>query len=122
VGLRALLPALVRHLGTYLELGAAVAAEYQGAWVRRALLCLIAALALFAGAGIFWLGGLMALWDSTWRVPYVLSTGVLLLVAGATAGIAASKRPSGGTVGGILKSELRKDAELFQQWKDTISN
>ena len=55
--LHAILLALSRHLGSYMELGAAAAAEYRAAWIRRALLLLLAAVplwgALIARAGSY---------------------------------------------------------------------
>jgi hypothetical protein len=44
----------------------------------------------------------------------------MLLLFAAVAGVVAMARPAGGPVTGALKSELRKDAELFQEGQSTI--
>lgn len=120
--IQALLLALARHLGTYAELGAAAAAEYRAMLVRRLVLAVLAATTLIAGTGVLWLVGLMALWESGWRLAYVMGTAVLLLLVAATAWVAAMNRPATGPVANVLRSELSKDVELFQQWKSTMSS
>lgn len=118
--LHAIFLALARHLGTYMELGAAAAEEYRSALVRRATLALLAAVTFVAGSGALWLAGLVALWDTGWRTGYVLGTAVLLLLFAVVTWVVAMTRPLTGPVAGVLKSELHKDAELFQQWKTSI--
>jgi hypothetical protein len=120
--LHALLLALAAHLGSYLELGAAAAAEVRRSWIRRALLAVLAATACLAGAGALWLVGLLALWDTQWRLAYVVITAGLLLLAAAAATMCAVARRPAGPFTGVLQSELRKDVELFQEWKSTNLN
>jgi hypothetical protein len=118
--LHAILLALSRHLGSYMELGAAAAAEYRAAWIRRALLLLLAAMTFLAGSVALWLAGLMALWESGWATLYVVGSAVLLLVVSASAWLASnSLRPTEGPVAGVFKSELNKDMELLQEWTST---
>lgn len=118
--IHALLLALARHLGAYLELGAAAVAEYRSAWARRAVLVLVAAMTCIAGCATLWLAGLVALWDTSWRLTYVVASALVLLVVSGTTLLFAMAQRSTGPVAGVLKSELRKDVELFEQWKSTI--
>jgi hypothetical protein len=118
--LAAVLLALARHLGAYIELGAEAACEVRNAWVRRIVLAWLAGVAFFAGSCALWLAGLMAVWETGWRMAYVLGTALLLLAFAVVAWIVATTRPAPGPATGTLKSELYKDAELFQQWKDTM--
>ena len=118
--IHALLQALGRHLGIYMELGVAAVAEYRSAWARRAVLMLVAAVTFIAGSGALWLTGLVALWDTRWRLMYVAVSAAVLLLASLAAWLGAMALRSTGPVAGVLKSELRKDVELFQQWKSTI--
>lgn len=117
--MRALLLALARHLGTYFELGAAAAVEYRRAWIRRIVLLLVATTTCLAGCMALWVAGLVALWDTPWRLTYVVTSGVVLLAVAAVTALAGTTRAAGPFTG-VLKTELRKDAELFQQWKSTI--
>ena len=119
--LPAVLLALARHLGTYIQLGAEAASEVRSALIRRVVLALLAAAAFIAGSAALWLAGLMAVWQSPWRMAYVVGSGVLLLLFAVVAWLVAMMRPASGPATGILKSELNKDAELFQQWQSTIS-
>jgi len=119
--LPAVLLALARHLGLYAQLGAAAAVEYRGAWIRRIALALLAAVTFIAGSCALWLTGLMAVWDSPWRMTYVVGSAVLLLLFAAVAWVVAMAQPTTGPVTGVLKSELQKDAELFEQWQSTMS-
>jgi hypothetical protein len=118
--LHAVMLELLRHLSAYMELGAAAAAECRTAWVRRAVLMLLAATTFLAGASALWLAGLVALWDTGWRVGYVVGTALLLLLIAVVTWAVAISRPLGGPATGVLRSELHKDAELFQEWKSAI--
>jgi hypothetical protein len=117
--LRALLLALFRHLGTYFELAAAAAVEYRSAWIRRVALALLAAITCMAGCVALWGAGLVALWDTPWRLTYVVTSAVVLLIVSVVAAFAAAA-PAAGPLGRVLRTELRRDVELFQQWKNTI--
>jgi uncharacterized membrane protein YqjE len=118
--LQALLTLLMRHASSYVELGAAAAAEYRKAWARRFVLLLIGITAAFAGVLALWATGLVALWDTDWRLAYVAGSAMVLLVTAAgTLYGALSRRPAGPS-SGVLQSELRKDMELFQEWKSTL--
>lgn len=117
---QALVRLLVQHFGSYLDLGAAAVAEYRSAWARRLVLFVVAAATGIAGVVALWATGLVALWDTPWRLGYVAGSAVLLLAvaAGAMYGAVAS-RPAGRSAG-VLRSEFNKDMELFQQWKQSL--
>jgi uncharacterized membrane protein YqjE len=120
--LPAVLRALARHLGIYAQLGAAAAVEYRSAWLRRIWLAVAAIIAFVAGSCALWLAGLMAVWDTGWRMAYVVGSAVLLLLFAVVAWLIAMTRPAAGPVASVLKSELHKDAELFQQWQSSIQS
>jgi len=110
---------VAEHLGSYLELGTLAAAEYRDFWLRRLILAAVVVVAGMWGLAIAWIAGLMALWDTSWRLPYVIGSAVLLLVAAAwSLGLLLSRKQDGPSVS-VLKSELRKDRELFEEWKRT---
>lgn len=111
---------MTQHLCSYVELGAAAAAEYRSAWARRLLLGLLVAVTGIAGLGAAWGAGLIALWNTPWRLAYVAVTALLLLATAGWALWMLLKEQSAGPMAGILQSELRKDMELFQQWKNTL--
>lgn len=118
--IHALLLLLLQHLGAYAELGTAAATEYRNAWVRRAAFILVGVAAGVAGFGALWTAGLVALWDTSWRMTYAGCSAMVLLLGSLLAlyaGLAA--RPAGPRAG-VLHTELRKDMELFQQWKSTL--
>jgi hypothetical protein len=117
---QALLLQLVRHLGCYVQLGAQAAIEYRSTWLRRALLLLIAVLAGTAGIAALWIAGLVALWDTPWRLTYVIITAVTVLVISGIAMYLVISKASAGPAADTLGSELRKDMELFLQWKSTL--
>src|SRR5690606_6455596 len=116
----ALLAPLGSHLASYAELGAAVAQEYRATWMRRLLWAAVALVAGVTGLAAAWLIGLVALWDTTWRLTYVMvSTAVLLLVAGTAAALALAA-PQRGHATGLLRQELRRDRELLATWTRTL--
>lgn len=116
----ALLLEIARHLGSYMELGAAAVAEYRSAWIRRLVFALLAVVLGLAGLATLWLAGLVALWDTQWRLVYVTTSAVVLLVLAGVAAYGALAWRTRGLAAGVLKSELNKDLELFQQWKSTL--
>jgi hypothetical protein len=116
---QALLLQLAQHLGSYLELGVSAMTEFRSAWVRRVVLVLVAAALAIAGVAALWGAGLVALWETSWRLPYVIASGVLLLGGAVLALYYAIVRLAGQS-GSILKAELYKDMELFQEWKRTL--
>ncbi len=59
---QALLLQLARHFGCYVQLGAEAASEYRSAWVRRAVLVLVALAISGVAATVLWATGLVALW------------------------------------------------------------
>ena len=71
------------------------------------------------GAGLG-CAGLLLLWNTPWRLAYVLASAVVLLIVAICAlrGAVGSRSPGPST--GALKSELQKDMELFHQWKSTL--
>lgn len=117
---QALLRLLAQHLGSYLELGAAAAAEYRSAWARRLALFLVATATGMAGLAVLWAAGLVALWDTPWRLFYVMASAILLLLTAVGTLYAVMARQPAGPSTGVLRSELHKDMELFQQWKSTL--
>lgn len=111
---------LLEHVSSYAELGAAAAAEYRRAWMRRLVLLLAGFLAAMTGLAALWAAGLIAFWETTWRLAYALGSAMALLVAGGACLYGALARAEPGPSAGILRSELRKDKELFEQWKATL--
>lgn len=109
---------LVQHLGNYAGLGAAAAVECRGAIARRVLLALVAAVAGFTGLVALWATGLVALWNTPWRILYLGVSAALLLALAIWALGVALARPADGPAVRVLKSELSKDLELFEQWKN----
>ena len=118
--IHALVRLLAQHALSYVELGAAAAAEYRSAWVRRSVLVLAGLLTALVGLSALWGAGLIALWDTPWRLGYALFSAVVLLAVATWALCEALMGRSAGPSSGALKSELRKDVELFQQWKSTL--
>lgn len=116
---QALLLQLAQHLGSYLELGVSAATEFRSAWARRVVLVLVAAALAIAGVAALWAAGLVALWDSAWRLPYLIASSVLLL-GGAAGALYCAMGRAAGPSSGILRAELQKDMELFQEWKRTM--
>ena len=49
MGLQAVIGLLARHTASYMELSAAAASEWRGAWVRRVVMLLVALVAGVAG-------------------------------------------------------------------------
>jgi hypothetical protein len=60
----------------------------------RAVLLLVAVATGVAGLGTLWVTGLIALWDSGWRLTYVFATGMVLLVLAGVALYGALSRPA----------------------------
>ena len=118
--LQALLTLLMRHASSYVELGAAAAAEYRTAWTRRIVVRLVGITAGFAGVMALWATGLVALWDTDWRLAYVAGSAMVLLVTAAATLYGAFARRRAGPSSDVLQSELRKDMELFLEWKSTL--
>ena len=116
----ALLRMAARHLASYLELGAAAASEFRSALARRLAFVVVAVLAGTVGLAALWSAGLLAVWATEWRMLYVLATGAALVVIAAWSAWRAVTATRGGPSAGILRSELNKDMELFQQWKSTL--
>jgi hypothetical protein len=116
----ALLLQLARHLLCYLQLGATAAVEYRSAWVRRIVLLLVGVATAIAGLVAAWIAGLVAVWDTPWRLFYVAASALLLLVVAAVSFYRALSPPAAGPAARIFRAELRKDMELFQEWKSTI--
>lgn len=110
---------LVQHVGNYADLGTAAAAEYRDTLARRVLLAVVAAVAGVTGLAALWATGLAAVWNTPWRVLYLgVSAALLIAVALWALGGALSTKADGPSVR-LLKAELRKDLELFEQWKST---
>ena len=110
---------LAEHLGSYLELGILAAAEYREFWLRRLILAAVVVVAGMWGLAIAWIAGLIFLWDTAWRLPFVIGSAVLLLgAAGWSLGLLLARTSDGPSVS-VLKSELKNDRELFEEWKRT---
>lgn len=120
MGARVLIRLLLQHLGSYLDLGAAAAAEYRSAWIRRVLLFVVAMATGIAGVVALWIAGLVALWDTPWRLAYAACSAALLLVIAVGTLYSAMGARTTGPSASVLRAELRKDMELFQQWKQTL--
>jgi MFS family permease len=120
MGLQGLIGLLARHAASYVELGAAAAAEWRSAWRRRFVLLWLAMATGIAGAAALWGAGLLLLWNTPWRVVYAFVSAVLLLLVALWALRGAVGKASAGPSAGALKSELEKDRELFHQWKSTL--
>lgn len=118
---QALLLQLVRHLGYYLQLGAVAAAEYRGACLRRVVMMLVAVVTGIVGLAALWSAGLFAVWNTPWRMAYVLLSALVLLAASAASLYRAFAPGTSGPAAGMLRAEMDKDLELFHQWKSTIS-
>jgi hypothetical protein len=118
--LQALLRQLLEHADSYTELGAAALAEYRSAWRRRLVWLLVGAVTGIAALATMWATGLVALWETPWRLAYVAGSAMVLLVISGAALHAALARGAPGPSAGLLRSELRKDMELWQQWKRTL--
>jgi len=117
---QALLLQLARHFSCYVQLGATAAGEYRSAWVRRVVLMVVALATLIAGLVALWIAGLVGLWDTPWRLAYVVCSATLLLGGAAVTGYSAVKAQSAGPAAEVFGSELRKDLELFNEWKSTL--
>lgn len=66
-----------------------------------------------------WGAGLVLAWNTPWRITYAV-TAALVLIAAAAAFLIALRRSSAGPHGMELSSEVRKDLELFHQWRQTL--
>ena len=122
IGLRilALLAPLGSHLASYAELGAAVAGEYRAALIRRLVWAAVALIAGMAGLAAAWMIGLVAFWDTPWRLTYVIaSAAALLLVAGIAAALALMS-PRRGPAACLLREELNRDREVIAEWTRTV--
>lgn len=118
--IKSLLGLLVRHANSYLELGAAAAAEYRAALARRLVLLAVGLVTASGGLVAAWATGLVALWDTAWRLAYVGGSALLLLaVAGTCLYYALLSRPAGPS-SSVLRSELQKDMELLQEWNHSL--
>jgi len=116
----AVLEVLAQHLSSYAELGAAAASEYRGAWTRLLVWLVVGLVCALAGLAATWMIGLVAFWDTPWRMTYVVaSAAVLLVFAGFSMYVALAARPPG-PASGVLRDELRKDRELFKEWTRTL--
>jgi hypothetical protein len=119
MGADAFIGLLVRHLASYVELGTAAAGEMRNALARR-VACALAGMTLaIVGLLALWASGLISVWDTTWRMPYAAFSGLLLVIVAIVLLRSATANGSSGPSAGILRSELQKDMELFQQWKST---
>lgn len=117
---RALIALLAQHAGSYLELGAAAAAEYRQAVLRSAALAIAGAGLLILGAFACWVAGLAALWDTSWRVAYAGISAALLLCCSAVCARAAMKTFRPGPLRQKLHREFQQDLELVREWKRTL--
>lgn len=120
MGLQALFGLLARHAASYVGLTAAAAAEWRDAWIKRFTLLYLAIIAGAAGLAALWGSGLLLVWNTPWRMIYSFASAALLVVMAVCALRGALGRHAAGPSAGVLKSELQKDMELFQQWKSTL--
>jgi hypothetical protein len=115
-----LTPLLARHLASYLELGAAAAVEYRGTLARRVVLALVGLIVAIAAVIAVWTAGLVALWETPWRLGYAATSALVLLVAAIFILRAALGPRPAGACAGALRVEMDKDMELFREWKSTL--
>lgn len=111
---------LLEHAGSYAELGAAAAAEYRRALRRRLVLLLAGFVMAMTGLSALWTAGLIAVWETPGRLAYAMGSALALLLVAAASLHSALARSEPGPSAGSLRSELRKDRELFEQWKATL--
>jgi uncharacterized membrane protein YqjE len=111
---------LARHTGSYGELAAVAVDEWRSAWKRRLAMLLVGAAVGSAGLAVAWVAGLVAIWDTPWRMTYLVVSSAFLLVLGVTFLSFALRRRTSGPSASLLRSELRKDMELFKEWKSTL--
>lgn len=115
-----LLLEIARHAGSYLELGAAAAGDYRRHLGRRIVMLVAGVITSIAAVVAVWAAGLVALWDTEWRMTYVVVTALVLVAAAFLSLYQAVAPGSAGHSARLLRAELAKDKELFQQWKATL--
>lgn len=118
--LLAVLGPLAQHLAAYAELGVAAAGEYRAAWMRRVCWMLVAAFFGLFGLVAAWMIGVAWFWDTPWRLTYVIASAAVLLLVAIIAAILAVSKPHPGQAAGLLREELNKDRELWQEWTRTM--
>ncbi len=116
----ALLLQLGRHLLCYLQLGATAAAEYRSAWVRRIVMLLVGTMVAVIGVrGVVGRG-------PGRPMGYAMAAGLCGRQRAAAGGRSrvmlyrALTPPAAGPAARIFRAELRKDMELFHEWKSTL--
>lgn len=107
---------LTQHLGSYAQLGAAAAGEYRTGLARRLCWAAVASVLGLFGLAAAWMIGLVALWDTPSRLTYVIASAVILLVLAGIAAYLAVSVVMDGAATRVLKRELHKDKELFEEW------
>lgn len=111
---------LTQHLGSYAQLGVAAAGEYRAAIARRICWAVAAVVFGLAGLAATWMIGVVAFWDTPWRLTYVIASAVVLLVLAGIAAYLAMSVVLGGGATRVLRTELHKDRELFEEWTRSL--
>lgn len=114
-----ILPPLSRHLSAYAELGAAAAAEYRASFSRKLCWAALATVAGLAGLVAAWMIGLVAFWETPWRLTYVITSAAVLLAVAVIAAAVAFSPEQGGRAASLMREEIHKDMELVAQWTRT---
>jgi hypothetical protein len=120
VKLIGLLQALAQHVGSYGELVADAAGEYRGHFVRRIVTFAVAVVLGVVGLVAAWAAGLIAVWDSAYRIPYAAGSALLALFISGLLITLAVRAPGSGPRVSRLKRELAMDAQLFNDWKKSL--
>lgn len=118
--LLAILRPLGSHLSGYAQLGMAAAGEYRAALVRRLCWAAVAIVAGMAGLAATWMIGLVAFWDTRWRLTYVIVSAVVLLLLAIAAAVLALSKTHPGRSAALLREEFNRDRELISEWTRTL--
>lgn len=117
MGIAGLIQVAARHLGSYVELLANAATEYQASFRRRLIIATAATIAAMATLASAWTTGLALLWDTQWRVTYCVTSVLLCLVVTVVLAVLAQRRVPPGPYTRTLRNEAAQDLALLQEWR-----
>jgi hypothetical protein len=120
VKLIGLLQALVQHTSSYTGLVCDAAGEYRSRFVRRVVLLVSAVVLGVVGLVAAWAAGLIAVWDSAFRMYYAVGSALVALIVSGLLVSMVIKAPVPGPRVSRLKRELAMDAQLFHDWKNSL--
>ncbi len=118
--LLALLRPLGSHLSGYAQLGMAAADEYRTSLKRRLCWALVALVSGLAGLAATWMIGLVAFWDTQWRLTYVIVTAAVFVVVAIIGAVIALGATRPGRATSLLREEFNRDRELISEWTRTL--